>query len=132
MYESLSLSESLRSSCLQITSQGDVYWGVMSRIYKQSPPCHTRIEGGVLVGSLVVTYGTRSLFFYFLLLMQVLEARALYNLGNIYHAKGKHAGRSFHQDPGNFPEEVRVALEKAAEFYEYVNLLVSVGCTCSL
>ncbi|XP_046845717.1 G-protein-signaling modulator 2-like [Xenia sp. Carnegie-2017] len=49
---------------------------------------------------------------------KVLEARALYNLGNIYHAKGKHAGRSFHQDPGNFPEEVRVALEKAAEFYE--------------
>ncbi|KAL9988911.1 hypothetical protein ACROYT_G003404 [Oculina patagonica] len=46
------------------------------------------------------------------------EARALYNLGNVYHAKGKHFGRNFHQDPGEFPEEVRTALERAIEFYE--------------
>lgn len=46
------------------------------------------------------------------------EARALYNLGNVYHAKGKHFGRNFHQDPGEFPEEVRSALERAIEFYE--------------
>lgn len=46
------------------------------------------------------------------------EARALYNLGNVYHAKGKHFGRNFHQDPGEFPEEVRLALERAIEFYE--------------
>ena len=49
---------------------------------------------------------------------QVGEARALYNLGNVYHAKGKHLGRSRHRDPGDFPEEVRLALERAVEFYE--------------
>lgn len=49
---------------------------------------------------------------------QIGEARALYNLGNVYHAKGKHFGRNFHQDPGEFPEEVRSALERAIEFYE--------------
>jgi G-protein signaling modulator 2 len=46
------------------------------------------------------------------------EARALYNLGNVYHAKGKHAGRSAHQDPGEFPPEVKDSLQKAAEYYE--------------
>ena len=51
-------------------------------------------------------------------LFQIGEARALYNLGNVYHAKGKHFGRNFHQDPGEFPEEVRSALERAIEFYE--------------
>lgn len=54
------------------------------------------------------------------IISQISEARALYNLGNVYHAKGKHAGRNFHQDPGNFPEEVRQSLEKAVEFYEWV------------
>ena len=49
---------------------------------------------------------------------QIGEARALYNLGNVYHAKGKHFGRNFHQDPGEFPVEVRSALERAIEFYE--------------
>ena len=53
-----------------------------------------------------------------LLSFQIGEARALYNLGNVYHAKGKHFGRNFHQDPGEFPEEVRSALERAIEFYE--------------
>ena len=51
-------------------------------------------------------------------LLQIGEARALYNLGNVYHAKGKHFGRSFHQDPGEFPEEVQSSLERAVEFYE--------------
>ena len=49
---------------------------------------------------------------------QVGEARALYNLGNVYHAKGKHAGRSGQQDPGEFPPEVKDSLQKAAEYYE--------------
>ncbi|XP_071097777.1 G-protein-signaling modulator 2-like isoform X1 [Haliotis cracherodii] len=46
------------------------------------------------------------------------EARALYNLGNVYHAKGKHVGRSGHQDPGEFPPEVKDCLQKAAKYYE--------------
>ncbi|KAH3793033.1 hypothetical protein DPMN_146535 [Dreissena polymorpha] len=46
------------------------------------------------------------------------EARALYNLGNVYHAKGKQTGRSGNQDPGEFPAEVKECLVKAAEYYE--------------
>ncbi|XP_041368975.1 G-protein-signaling modulator 2-like isoform X2 [Gigantopelta aegis] len=46
------------------------------------------------------------------------EARALYNLGNVYHAKGKHIGRTGHQDPGEFPPEVKDCLQKAAQYYE--------------
>ena len=49
---------------------------------------------------------------------QIGEARALYNLGNVYHAMGKHAGRTTHQDPGEFPPEVKASLQKAAEYYE--------------
>jgi G-protein signaling modulator 2 len=44
------------------------------------------------------------------------QARAYYNLGNAYHAKGKHVGRQ--QDPGEFPEEVKVCLVKALEHYQ--------------
>ena len=53
-----------------------------------------------------------------LFVSQVGEARALYNLGNVYHAKGKHSGRNANQDPGEFPPLVRQSLEKAAEYYE--------------
>ena len=56
--------------------------------------------------------------FFMSISLQIGEARALYNLGNVYHAKGKHFGRNFHQDPGEFPEEVRSSLERAIEFYE--------------
>ena len=48
------------------------------------------------------------------------KAGALYNLGNVYHAKGKHAGRSGHQDPGDFPQEVTDCLKQAIQFYEWV------------
>lgn len=48
-------------------------------------------------------------------------ARALYNLGNVYHAKGKNAGRYANQDPGEFPPDVKESLEKAAHFYEWVS-----------
>lgn len=54
----------------------------------------------------------------FILVLQVGEARALYNLGNVHHAKGKHTGRCGDQDPGEFPPEVKDSLQKAAEFYE--------------
>lgn len=45
------------------------------------------------------------------------QARALYNFGNVYHAKGKSICWSG-AEPGEFPEEARVALKKAAQYYE--------------
>lgn len=55
---------------------------------------------------------------FIIFVLQVGEARALYNLGNVHHAKGKHTGRCGDQDPGEFPPEVKDSLQKAAEFYE--------------
>uniref|UniRef100_A0A8C5KI91 G-protein-signaling modulator 2 n=1 Tax=Jaculus jaculus TaxID=51337 RepID=A0A8C5KI91_JACJA len=46
------------------------------------------------------------------------EARTLYNLGNVYHAKGKSFGCPSPQDVGEFPEEVRNALQAAVDLYE--------------
>lgn len=46
------------------------------------------------------------------------EARALYNLGNVYHAKGKSIGYPGPQDGGEFPEEVKNALQAAVDYYE--------------
>ncbi|XP_073438957.1 G-protein-signaling modulator 2 isoform X2 [Dendrobates tinctorius] len=51
------------------------------------------------------------------------EARALYNLGNVYHSKGKSLACTGTRDPGEFPEEVKVALQKAVDYYE-ANLLI--------
>ncbi|XP_029285356.1 G-protein-signaling modulator 2-like isoform X2 [Cottoperca gobio] len=45
------------------------------------------------------------------------QARALYNFGNVYHAKGKSICWTG-ADPGEFPEEARIALGKAAQYYE--------------
>ncbi|KAM7400764.1 hypothetical protein PAMA_005111 [Pampus argenteus] len=45
------------------------------------------------------------------------QARALYNFGNVYHAKGKSICWSG-AEPGDFPEEVMMALRQAAEYYE--------------
>ncbi|KAM4721071.1 G-protein-signaling modulator 2 isoform 4-T4 [Rhinophrynus dorsalis] len=46
------------------------------------------------------------------------EARALYNLGNVYHSQGKSLACSGTRDPGEFPEEVKDALQKAVDYYE--------------
>ncbi|MEE6514064.1 hypothetical protein FKM82_022023 [Ascaphus truei] len=46
------------------------------------------------------------------------EARALYNLGNVFHAKGKSLACTGSRDPGEFPEEVKVALQQAVDYYE--------------
>ncbi|XP_073331802.1 G-protein-signaling modulator 2-like [Pagrus major] len=45
------------------------------------------------------------------------QARALYNFGNVYHAKGKGICWTG-ADPGEFSEEARIALRKAAQYYE--------------
>ncbi|XP_058494229.1 G-protein-signaling modulator 2-like isoform X1 [Solea solea] len=45
------------------------------------------------------------------------QARALYNFGNVYHAKGKSICWTG-AEPGEFPEEARIALRKAAQYYE--------------
>ncbi|XP_051929369.1 G-protein-signaling modulator 2-like [Hippocampus zosterae] len=45
------------------------------------------------------------------------QARALYNFGNVYHAKGKSICWSG-TEPGEFPEEARIALRKASQYYE--------------
>jgi len=46
------------------------------------------------------------------------KGRALYNLGSVYHAKGKRGSRVTSQEPGVFPPEVRESLENAVRFYE--------------
>ncbi|XP_068261902.1 G-protein-signaling modulator 2 isoform X2 [Nyctibius grandis] len=46
------------------------------------------------------------------------EARALYNLGNVYHSKGKKVASAGTHDPGELPDDVKNALQKAANYYE--------------
>lgn len=50
--------------------------------------------------------------------LQLSEGRALYNLGNVYHAKGKQIGRIGQLDPGEFPEDVRTCLLQAVKYYK--------------
>ncbi|XP_056131633.1 G-protein-signaling modulator 2-like isoform X2 [Lampris incognitus] len=45
------------------------------------------------------------------------QARALYNFGNVYHAKGKSICW-IGAEPGEFPEDARIALKKATQYYE--------------
>lgn len=69
----------------------------------------------LLIGALCKLQLERGFFF---LCLQLSEGRALYNLGNVYHAKGKHIGRVGQQDPGEFPEDVRSCLQQAVKYYE--------------
>ncbi|XP_060630573.2 G-protein-signaling modulator 2 isoform X3 [Anolis sagrei] len=56
------------------------------------------------------------------------EARALYNLGNVYHSKGKSVACAGTHDPGEFPDDVKAALQKAAEYYEEnLNIVTELG-----
>ena len=54
--------------------------------------------------------------------MQVLESRALYNLGNGFHSKGKQVSLSaaveLRLSQEEVEEQVREALEQAARHYE--------------
>lgn len=68
----------------------------------------------LLIGALCKLQLERGFFF----CLQLSEGRALYNLGNVYHAKGKHIGRVGQQDPGEFPEDVRSCLQQAVKYYE--------------
>lgn len=54
----------------------------------------------------------------FSLVFKVGEGRALYNLGNVYHTKGKSIARLGQQDPGEFPEEVKTCFEQAVGYYK--------------
>ncbi|KAH7980151.1 hypothetical protein HPB49_013458 [Dermacentor silvarum] len=56
------------------------------------------------------------------------EARALYNLGNVYHAKGKHIARASRQEPGELPSDVQDCLRRAIHCYEEnLKLMVALG-----
>lgn len=49
---------------------------------------------------------------------EVGEARALYNIGNVFHAKGKQQLWGCTQEPGELPPDVRDTLQRATGFYE--------------
>ena len=53
--------------------------------------------------------------------LQVGEGRALYNLGNVYHTKGKQMAKNGSRDPGDFPPDVKDCLLRASEFYMCVD-----------
>ena len=57
------------------------------------------------------------------LVLQVLESRALYNLGNVYQARGKNAvssGLASNLDKASLEDYVRTSLEQATRHYEWV------------
>ena len=59
----------------------------------------------------------------YILLQQAGIARALYNLGNVYHAHGKQLSRvSANHEPGKFSTEVVDLLQKAVNFYKLVTV----------
>ncbi|RWS15640.1 G-protein-signaling modulator 2-like protein [Dinothrombium tinctorium] len=59
---------------------------------------------------------------------KVSEGRALYNLGNVYHTQAKHMAKLAQQDPGEFSDDVKQCLLKAAEYYERnLKLMIQLG-----
>ena len=54
-------------------------------------------------------------------------------LSHVRYFPGKHIGRLGHQDPGEFPEEVKALFEKAVEYYEEnMALMVEIQVTHGL
>lgn len=49
--------------------------------------------------------------------LQIGEARALYNLGNVLHAKAKAAGSNSDDEPGHYPAQVQECLLQAVDNY---------------
>lgn len=72
----------------------------------------------------------RSVFSVILYVLQTGEARAFYNLANIYQSKGKHMGRLTYNDSrdpnsGEFANEIKDVLLKAIFYYQETLKLVS-------
>lgn len=68
--------------------------------------------------------------FNFLLVLKTGEARAFYNVANIYQSKGKHMGRLTYNDnrdpnSGEFANEIKEVLMKAVFYYKETLKLVS-------
>lgn len=64
---------------------------------------------------------THYLFYCSIISPQVLESRALYNLGNVYQARGKNAvssGLASNHDKASLEDYVRTSLEQATRHYE--------------
>ena len=60
--------------------------------------------------------------------IQFCKQTADYRHTIIYFFQGKHIGRLSHQDPGEFPEEVKTLFEKAVQYYEQnMALMIEIG-----
>lgn len=66
-----------------------------------------------------LSFFTHFLVFSVLFKLEVGEARALYNIGNVFHAKGKQQLWGCTQEPGELPPDVRDTLQRATGFYEW-------------
>ena len=68
---------------------------------------------------------------YIVVVWQTLSLFSLYSIFKnfpCFSLQGKHIGRLSHQDPGEFPEEVKTLFEKAVQYYEQnMTLMVEIG-----
>ena len=53
-----------------------------------------------------------------LCVQQISEGRALYNLGSVYHAKGRKASQNNNGINSENGNKIKTSLEKAAYYYE--------------